>query len=92
MDYTIEIAVWNLGYDEADELIEGLAEVLVERGLGGSEEEDEQVRSIIALRPMGMENLDVSSKARLRRMLTRFTRGARLLVIPGTDYRRKVEK
>lgn len=92
MDYTIEIAIWNLGFDEADELVDAIAELLVERGLGAEREQGDEgdIRSIVVLRPQGMERLDVSKQPNLRRFLTRFTRGARRITLPGADYTRSI--
>lgn len=92
MDYIIEIAAWHVGFDEADELVEELVRVLEERKLGIEEGSEEQVRSFVVLKPQGSERLDVSSPPKLRRVLSRLTRGARLVAIPGTDYRKSITK
>lgn len=89
MDYVIEIDVWNLGFDEADELIDAICDTLVERGLGTDPEKtDSDVRSIVALKPYGVTRLDASSPTKARRVLKRFASGARLVAIPGTEYRK----
>lgn len=86
MDYTIEINVWNLGFDEADELIDAICDTLDERGLGSGD--SDEVRSIVALKPRGMKALDASSRDKSMTVLGRLARGARLIAIPGTDYRK----
>ena len=86
MDYTIEINVWNLGFDEADELVDAICSALDERGLGAGD--SEEVRSIVALKPRGMVALDSSTRDKSFRVLGRLTRGARLIAIPGTEFRK----
>lgn len=89
MDYIIEIDVWNLGYDEADELMDAIGDVLVSRGLGTDpDNEDSDVRSIVALKPQGTERMDASTSAGAKRVLRRFARDARLVMIPGTNFKR----
>lgn len=89
MDYIIEINAWNLGHDEADELVDAICDVLVERGLGCDNTVPEgEVRSIVALKPQGVSGIDAGSMRKARRVLRNFVQGARLVAIPGTDYRK----
>lgn len=89
MDYTIEINAWNLGHDEADELIDAICDVLAERGLGCDDSDPEgEVRSIVALKPRGVTGIDAGDRRKARKVLRDLTRGARLVAIPGTDYRK----
>lgn len=89
MDYRIEIDVWNLGYDEADELVAALSDFLVERGLGvalRADGKDEEVRSLVILRALGL--VDVSTKKRLKKVMGPRIEGARRVTIPGANFTR----
>lgn len=89
MDYIIEITAWHLGFDEADELVDAICELLEERGYGTDPvAEDANVKAVVALKGMGTNRLDASSSEKAQRVITRAARGARLVAIPGTEFRK----
>ncbi len=83
MNYKIELTVWNLGYDEAEELAEAVGELARSRGLAAQGPTSE-LRSVVNLRHVG-DRLNVSDLNTPEKVVRSLTRNARMTIVPIAD-------
>jgi hypothetical protein len=84
MDYLIEVRTWSVGFDEAEELTDRIAQLCADRGLALRRNDGEEtIRCLVSLKPQG-ERLD-ASEGKASRVIARAARGAQLLVVPSAE-------
>lgn len=84
MDYLIEVRVWSLGSDEAEELCERITDVLDERGLAlRSASQEEEIRSMVSLKPQ--DGLLDATDGKEGLVIAAAMEGTQLLLVPGHE-------